>query len=130
MDPVSLIVMALAAGAGLGLKDAASSAVMDAYNGLKALARRKLASRPKAELVLAEHEQAPTVWDKPLAAELTAAGAANDQDLVAAAQAVMALVDAAGSAAGKYQVVVQGSQGVQVGDHNIQHNTFDPPPAR
>jgi hypothetical protein len=26
--------------------------------------------------------------------------------------------------------VVQGSQGVQVGDHNIQHNTFDPPPAR
>ena len=131
MDPVSLIVMALAAGAGLGLKDVASSAVMDAYNGLKALVQRKLAGRPKGELVLAEHEQAPQVWDKPLAEELTAAEAANDQELVTAAQAVMALVDPAGSAAGKYrQVIVRDSQGVQVGDHNVQHNAFGPLPAR
>jgi hypothetical protein len=39
----------------------------------------------------------------------------------------MRLVDEAGSAAGKYQVVVHGSHGVQVGDHNTQHNTFGPP---
>jgi hypothetical protein len=44
------------------------------------------------------------VWDKPLAQELTAAEAGDDPGLVAAAQALMALVDAAGSAAGKYQV--------------------------
>lgn len=130
MDPVTLIVTALAAGAGLGLKDAASSAVTDAYNGLKALVRRKLAGRPKGELVLAEHEQAPQVWEKPLAEELAAAEADSDQDLVAAAQVLMTLVDEAGSAAGKYQVVVHGSQGVQVGDHNTQTNTFGPPPGR
>jgi len=76
--------------------------------------------------VLARHEQDPQVWEQPLGGELTAAGAGEDGELVAAAQAVMALVDAAGSAAGKYQVVVHGSQGVQVGDHNIQHNTFGP----
>ena len=126
MDRVALILTALAAGAGLGLKDAASSAVTDAYNGLKALVLRKLASRADGALVLDRHEQAPQVWDKPLAEELTAAGAASDQDLVTAAQAVMRLVDAAGSAAGKYQVVVHGSHGVQVGDHNTQHNTFGP----
>lgn len=126
MEPITLILTALAAGAGLGLKDTASSAVTDAYNGLKALVRRKLADRPRGELVLAGHEEAPEVWDKPLAGELTAAGAAQDQDLVSAAQALMALVDAAGSAAGKYQVVVHGSQGVQIGDHNTQHNTFGP----
>ena len=114
----------------LGLKDAASSVVTDAYNGLKALVRRKLAGRPKAELVLAEHEQAPQVWERPLAEELAAAGADSDQDLAAAAQVLMKLVDEAGSAAGKYQVVVHGSQGVQVGDHNTQTNTFGPLPGR
>lgn len=126
MEPITLILTALAAGAGLGLKDAASSAVTDAYNGLKALVGRRLAGRPGGELVLARHEESPAVWDKPLAEELTAAGAAQDQDLVTAAQALMRLVDEAGSAAGKYQVVVHGSQGVQVGDHNTQHNTFGP----
>ena len=38
----------------------------------------------------------------------------------------MALVDAAGSQSGKYTVDVRGSQGVQVGDHNTQTNTFGP----
>jgi hypothetical protein len=104
MDPVTLIVAALVAGAAAGLKDTASSAIKDAYNGLKGLLRRKLACRPDGELVLARHEQEPQVWDKPLAQELTAAGAGDDPALIAAAQALMQLVDAAGAAAGKYQV--------------------------
>jgi hypothetical protein len=37
------------------------------------------------------------------------------------------MLDAAGSSAGKYRVTVSGSQGVQVGDDNIQHNTFGVP---
>ena len=104
VDPVTLIVAALAAGAAAGLKDTASSAVKDAYNGLKGLAQRRLGGRPGVELVLARHEQDPQVWDKPLAQELTAAGAGDDETLVAAAQALMQLVDAAGSAAGRYEV--------------------------
>jgi hypothetical protein len=126
MEPVTLILTALAAGAGLGLRDAASSAVTDAYSALKTLVRRKLAGRRDGEIVLARHELAPQVWGKPLAEELTAAGASGDEDLVAAAQAVMRLVDPVGSAGGKYQVMVHGSQGVQVGDHNTQHNIFGP----
>lgn len=124
MDPVTLIVTALASGAGSGLKDAASSAVTDAYNGLKALTGRALAGRKKGELVLAEHEQAPEVWEKPLAEELRAAGAADNADLVAAAELLMSLLDAAGTAAGKYRVVVQNSRGVQVGDYNTQNLNF------
>ncbi len=120
MDPVTVIVTALASGAGSGVKDAASSAVKDAYNGLKALASRVLAGRKKGELVLAEHEQAPEVWAKPLAEELRAAGAAGNADLLAAAQLLLGLLDAAGTAAGKYLVTIQNSQGVQVGDHNTQ----------
>ena len=126
MDPVTLIVTALAAGAASALQDGASAAVRDAYARLKALVAKRFAVRPKGELMLAEHEAAPQTWEKPLAAELSAAGAEGDADLVAAAQALMALVDTAGSRSGKYVVNVSGSQGVQVGDHNIQHNTFGP----
>jgi hypothetical protein len=129
MDPVTLIVTALAAGAASALQDGASSAVKDAYARVKALVMRRFANHPKGELVLAEHEAAPQVWEAPLAAELSAAGAGGDADLVAAAQALMGLVDQAGSRSGKYVVAVRGSQGVQVGDRNTQTNTFGPGPA-
>jgi hypothetical protein len=128
MDPVTLIVTALAASAATASQDGVSSAVKDAYARLTALVKKRFAGNPDRELVLARHESAPQVWDKPLATELTAAGVADDQAMVAAAHALMQLVDAAGSAAGKYQVVVHGSQGVQAGDHNIQHP--DAPPKR
>ncbi|MGO8896088.1 MAG: hypothetical protein ACLP8X_29815 [Streptosporangiaceae bacterium] len=126
MDPVTLIVTALAAGAASALQEGASSAVKDAYTRVTALVKRRFASRPKAELVLAEHQAAPQTWEAPLAAELSAVGADGDADLVAAAQALMTLVDEAGSRAGKYAVTVQDSQGVQVGDRNMQTNTFGP----
>ena len=54
MDPITLIVTALASGAALGVTDTASSAVKDAYAELKALVKKRLAGRPDAELVLAE----------------------------------------------------------------------------
>ena len=126
MDPVTLIVTALAAGAASALQDGASAAVKDAYARLTALVRKRFADRPKGELVLAEHETAPQTWQAPLAAELSAIGAVSDAGLVAAAQALMSLVDEAGSRSGKYVVAVRDSQGVQVGDHNTQTNTFGP----
>jgi hypothetical protein len=128
MDPITLIATALAAGAALGLKDTAASAVKDAYAALKALVRRRLASRPDAEVVLARHEQAPETWQAPLMAELGEAGADRDRDLVIAAQALMSLVDEAGARAGKYTVDVRGAQGVQIGDHNRQDNVFHAAP--
>lgn len=78
--------------------------------------------------MLAEHQTAPQTWEKPLAAELSAAGAETDADLVAAAQALLGLVDEAGSRAGKYVMTVRDSQGVQVGDRNTQTNIFGPSP--
>jgi hypothetical protein len=74
--------------------------------------------------VLAEYEVAPQTWKAPLAAELSAVGAEGDADLLAAAQALMSLVDKEGTRLGKYLVTVHDSKGVQVGDHNTQTNTF------
>ena len=127
MDQVTLIVTALAAGAASALQDGTSSVIKDAYARLKALVKKRFADRPDGELVLAKHEAAPRIWEAPLAAELSTAGAEGDADLVAAAQALMNLVDEAGPRSGKYAVTVRDSQGVQVGDRNTQHNIFGSP---
>jgi hypothetical protein len=126
MDPVSLVEVALASGALAGVKDTASAAVNDAYESLKAKMKHLFAERPRAEMILAEHEIAPESWKAPLISELTDAGV--DDDLVVAAQALMRLFDGAGYQSGKYNVDAGGSQGVQVGDGNVQNNTFMPAP--
>jgi hypothetical protein len=126
MDPITLIVTALAAGAALGVHDTASAVVKDAYASLRALVRRRLHGDPGAELMLVRHEQAPETWQVPLMAELTRAGADGDGDLIAAAKALLDLVGEAGGT-GKYAVDVRGAQGVQIGDHNRQDNVFNTP---
>jgi hypothetical protein len=127
MDPITLIVTALAAGAATGAKDAASSAVKDAYAGLRVLARKRLGGRPDGDLVLARHQEAPDTWRAPLMAELDQSGAGRDANLVAAAEALMRLIDQAGTRAGKYSVNAQGAKGLQIGDHNEQRNVFNGP---
>jgi len=128
MDPITLIVTALAAGAALGAKGTASAMVTDAFAGLKALVTKRLGGGPGAELVLAKHEQAPEAWQAPLMAELAGAGADGDRDLIAAALALLDLVGGAEGRAGKYTADVRGAQGVQIGDHNRQDNVFNAPP--
>jgi hypothetical protein len=127
MDPITLIVTALAAGAALGVQGTASAMVKDAYVGLKALAKKRLGGGPGAELVLAKHEQAPETWQAPLMAELAEVEAERDHDLIAAAKALLDLVGEAGGRAGKYTVEAREAQGVQVGDHNRQDNVFNAP---
>ena len=124
MDPITLIVTALAAGAAQGMTDNASAMVKDAYASLKARVTKKLGGKPGAEVVLAKHEQAPETWQAPLVAELAEAGADRDHELIAAAKALLDLIGEAGGA-GKYTVDVRGAQGVQIGDHNRQDNVFN-----
>jgi len=127
MDPITLIVTALAAGAALGVQDTASTMVKDAYAAVKALVTKRLGGGPAADLVLTKHAQAPETWHAPLVAELTEAGAASDDDLIAAAKALLnALGDAAERATGKYAVDARGAQGLQIGDGNRQDNVFNP----
>jgi RIP homotypic interaction motif len=126
MDPIALIVTALASGAAQGITDNASAIVKDAYAGLKTLVKRRLGGGPDAELVLAKHERAPETWQAPLMAELAEAGADSDRDLIAAARALLDLISAA-AGPGKYSVDARGAQGVQIGDHNRQDNIFKAP---
>jgi RIP homotypic interaction motif len=128
MEPITLIVTALAAGASAGaidaLKDNAKEMASTAYAKLRGLARKRIAGRPDGELALERHEAAPQRWEAVLTDELTAAGAANDAELVTAAKAFMDLIDQAGAKSGKYNVTIKDSKGVQVGDGNVQVNRF------
>lgn len=128
MEPITLIVTALAAGASAGafdvLKDNAKETANTAYAKLRGLARKRVAGRPDGELALERHGAAPQKWEAVLTDELTVAGAANDAELVTAAKALMELIDEAGAKSGKYNVTIKDSKGVQVGDGNVQVNRF------
>jgi RIP homotypic interaction motif len=128
IEPITLIVTALAAGAGAGaidaLKDNTKEVASAAYDRLRRLARKRVAGRPDGELALERHEVAPQKWEAVLIDELTAAGAASDAALLGAAETLMELIDQAGAKSGKYSVTIKDSKGVQVGDGNVQVNRF------
>ncbi len=131
MDPITLVVAALAAGASSGIAGVASETIRDAYSALKKLVIGRLSQVdgpvPPASLV-AGHEANPETYQAPLEAELRASGAESDVDVVAAARRLMALVDPEGTAVGKYTVDLRGATGVQVGDHGTMTVNVTPPP--
>lgn len=120
MDPITLIVTALTAGATAALQGTAEQAVKDAYSGLKALIKRKFAGKPVAESV-DRHESAPDV----LKEQLKDAGAGDDEEIIRAAQTVLAQTDPDGARAGKYNVTISNGKGVVVGDRNTVTMTFN-----
>jgi hypothetical protein len=125
MDPISLIIAALAAGAIAGVKDTASQAVTDAYTGLKSLLRRRFAGNQQAEAALDQAERQPGSDQAPLAEHLRAAGADSDEELIRTARALLEQADPAGASAGKYNVRITGGKGIVVGDAANVTMTFN-----
>ncbi len=102
MDPITLIVTALTAGARAAHRDGGPPALPDPYAELVTLARQRLSGRPNGGMVLRQHADDPARWSRALAKALAAEGADGDAGLVTAAQAVLRLTDEAGSSRGKY----------------------------
>lgn len=118
MDPITLILTALTVGASDSVKDTATQVVKDSYNGLKALIKNKFTGRPAAETALAEHEKRPDVWKVPLEEELKETGIDQDQEIIAAAQRLMTLIQPQQAAKGKYNTQITGNiQGYIQGDY-------------
>jgi hypothetical protein len=125
VDPVTLIVGALAAGALKGAGESATTAVKDTYQALKTAVASRFTERQVSITVLAEHEEDPDTYEKPLAKQIQGTGASDDPRIVELAQALMRLMDQEdGALSGKYTVDIRGAKGVQIGDHSTQHNTF------
>lgn len=128
MDNITLIVTALSAGASAGVIDSLTDDIREsakaAYRKLHQMTERRFRGNPDAEIVLAEHGMDPSSYEVPLGKKLIESGASNDADLVAAARALMELLDQEGVKSRKYDVTIKDSKGVQVGDGNLQVNKW------
>lgn len=89
MEPVSIIVTAIAGGALAGLKPTAEQAVKDAYAGFKALLRRKYGS---VDVTPIENKPESQVKRDSVAEDLRDAGAEQDPELLEAARALLELL--------------------------------------
>jgi hypothetical protein len=125
MDPITLIVTALVGGASSALQDAASSAVKDAYTGLKSLLRRKLGRNSETEELFERNEREPGALENELKERLAAKGADQDDEIVKAAQELMKRIDPEGARAGKYNIQISGGKGFAIGDHQTVTMNFD-----
>jgi hypothetical protein len=95
MSAVEVITAALAAGAGVGVRDTASAAVKDAYAGLKALLRQRLSARDDHLVqALEADETLPDEWHALIGDALTDHGIADDEQVLDAARRLLAAADA------------------------------------
>ncbi|MFI5893781.1 hypothetical protein ACIA5D_27135 [Actinoplanes sp. NPDC051513] len=94
MSAVEVITAALAAGAGVGVKDAASAAVKDAYSGLKALLKQRLGSHDgRVAQALEVDETEPGAWQARIGDALAQSGAADDEQILEVARRLLAAAD-------------------------------------
>jgi hypothetical protein len=95
MEPVTVttaILAAIAAGATAGVTDTAKKAIGDAYAGLKTLLKRKFGGDSKVVEAVEKLERDPESagWKETVGKEAAKAGANQDQELIAAAEDVLA----------------------------------------
>lgn len=125
MDPITLIVAALTAGATAALQETAGTAIKDTYQGLTKLLKKKFNKDPKATAALDGHSEDPETWQKPLEKSLTESGANNDKEILTTAQKLLDLIQSQKSTS-KYDVKIQGNvQGFVQGDDAKVTMNFD-----
>jgi len=92
MDPISLIVTALATGAAAGLKPTAEKVISDAYEGLKGLLKRKYA-RTSATVPILEDDPASDAGKAVVRERLEEEGAGQDGEVLRQAQALLQAIE-------------------------------------
>ena len=114
MDPVTLIVTALASGAAAAVKDAAGDAVKAGYQRLKSLILERFGGREEVTYALQKHEEKPESFGGTLKDALVEAGADKDKEIVQAAQSLAELVNPEAARAFEQHIENYGSVGTQV----------------
>jgi hypothetical protein len=92
MDPISLIVTALAAGAAAALKDTAETAVKDAYQGLRTLMRDRY-QRVSTTVETLEAQPESAARREVVSEELAQSDAIADEEVIARAKDVLLAVE-------------------------------------
>ena len=121
MDPLTIIVSAVAAGAAAASKDVVAEAMKDAYTGLKTLIQRKYQDKEEVQDALDGVEKKPESGPRQgvLKEELETVKAGEDTELVKEAQKLLDLLKEHGVEAGiTYHLDVSGS-GAGAQDHSV-----------
>ena len=114
VDPISVIIAALAAGVVFGVFDTAGTAVKDSYTALKTLIKKKFEGEPKSQMVLEEHETDPETYETPLKKKLAEAGIDKDEAILKAAQDLLKQEKPEEFKAGKFNTQIAGDfKGIQ-----------------
>ena len=112
MDPVTVIISALSAGAILALQDTAGKAVKDSYEGLVQLVNRKFSKNPKAKTALNNHKKKPQASRKNLKKALEETKATEDKEILIAAEKLLELISKHNSSISNDLVINGDAQGV------------------
>ncbi len=94
MDPISIIVTALVAGAGAALKPMTEQAIKDAYAGMKGLIQRKYG---RVDVAVLETDPASQARQAVVKEDLEKTGAGQDEQLLREAKALLDVVQARAS---------------------------------
>jgi hypothetical protein len=108
MDPITLILTSLVAGASALAKGSLSEAGKDLYKAIRARVQQKLQAHPQAQIILAEYQKDPETWEKPLKKVLKQTGVEQDQELLKLANQLLVQIH--------YQ---RGSQDVNIANSSI-----------
>jgi len=82
MEPVSIVLGALAAGTVAATQETAGQAVKDAYTGLKGALQRRFADRPVAQAAVVEYPKDKELLEALLTTEITRSGAERDPEIM------------------------------------------------
>lgn len=124
MDPISLLLTALTAGATASAKDTASQAVKDGYASLKALVIKRFAGNQAAGTALAEYEKDEETWKKPLQKSLADVGADRDEAILQQAQRLLKHINPQQASQGKYNINIGEAKGNAFGDNPRVNNIW------
>ena len=128
MDPVALIVSALVGGLASGLTDTAKAATKDIYDALKSHLMKKTEKSEDAQDAIEKIEKLPDskARQELLKEELGKLSLDNDEELLKLAQSLLKALKETERKVGKYDVDIQNSQGIVVGDNsNVTQNFGD-----
>lgn len=133
MDPVTMaIIAAVEAGLSSAAGDVAKKALVDCYDGLKALLKKKFGGDSDVAEAVDKLEEKPDAKGRrqTVEEELQAVNAGTDQELLAAAQALLDQLKAIPGA--KHNVQIARGTGIaQASDGSHASVTFNgPPPAK
>lgn len=117
-DPITLIVSALAAGAGVAGKELVSEVVKDAYAKLKSILQTRFGSKAEIAQAIQQLENRPNsdARQAVLKEELDAVGAANDTQVIAEAKKFVEILKQHGLISQPtYQAILIGSGAIAQG---------------